>query len=77
MTQVVIVDNTASDKFGQKCMMGSSQGFDQLTHTFSADRKLDALMEAPCSEAFIEVCIWTGWLQKYLHWMRLSPTSGY
>jgi hypothetical protein len=63
-------------------MMSSSQGLDQLTHTFSADRKFfDALMEDPCSEAFIEMCIWTGWLQEYLNDIQESlcnttPTHG-
>lgn len=48
--------------------MSSSQGLDQLTQTFSADRKFfDALMEDPSSEAFIEMCVWTGWLQDYLN----------
>jgi hypothetical protein len=49
-------------------MSSPSQEFDQLTHTFSTDMKFfDSLMEDPCSEAFIEMCIWDNWLREYLN----------
>lgn len=45
-----------------------SQTLDELTNTFTADRKFfDALMAQPCGEAFLEMCVWYTWLHDYLH----------
>jgi hypothetical protein len=45
-----------------------SQALDKLTNTFTADRAFfDALMAHPCSEAFLEMCVWYLWLHEYLH----------
>jgi hypothetical protein len=54
-----------------------SQTLDELTHTFTADRKFfDALMAQPCGEAFVEMCVWYIWLHDYLHDIQDSLHDG-
>jgi len=54
-------------------MAEPSQALDNLTNTFTADRKFfDALMTQPCGEAFVEMCVWFLWLHEYLHDIQSS-----
>src|SRR5580658_6719311 len=54
-----------------------SQALDNLTNTFTADRKFfDALMAQPCGEAFVEMCVWYLWLHEYLHDIQNSLHDG-
>ena len=58
-------------------MVEPSQALDNLTNTFTADRKFfDALMAEPCGEAFVEMCVWFLWLHEYLHDIQRSLHEG-
>jgi hypothetical protein len=58
-------------------MVEPSQALDNLTNTFTADRKFfDALMAQPCGEAFVEMCVWFLWLHEYLHDIQSSLHEG-
>lgn len=49
-------------------MSQPSQTLDELTNTFTADRKFfDVLMTQPCGEVFVEMLVWYLWLHEYLH----------
>jgi hypothetical protein len=54
-----------------------SDALDNLTNTFTADRKFfDLLMKEPCGEAFVEMCVWFLWLHEYLHDIQTSLHDG-
>ena len=58
-------------------MVEPSQALDNLTNTFTADRKFfDALMAQSCGEAFVEMCVWFLWLHEYLHDIQSSLHEG-
>jgi len=58
-------------------MVETSRALDNLTNTFTADRKFfDALMAQPCGEAFVEMCVWFLWLHEYLHDIQSSLHDG-
>jgi hypothetical protein len=58
-------------------MVEPSQALDNLTNTFTADRKFfDALMAQPSGEAFVEMCVWFLWLHEYLHDIQNSLHEG-
>lgn len=49
------------------------QALDNLTNTFTADSAFfDALMQHPCGESYIEMCVWYLWLHEYLHDIQSS-----
>jgi hypothetical protein len=54
-----------------------SQALDNLTNTFTADRKFfDTLTAHPCGETFVEMCVWYLWLHDYLHDIQNSLHDG-
>lgn len=54
-----------------------SETLDNLTNTFTADRKFfDALMAQPCGEVFVEMSVWYIWLHDYLHDIQNSLHEG-
>jgi len=58
-------------------MTQPSQAFDNLTNTFTADRKFfDALIGQPCGETFVEMCVWYLWLHEYMHDIQDSLHDG-
>jgi hypothetical protein len=54
-----------------------SKALDDITSTFTADRKFfDCLMQRPCGEAFVEMCVWFLWMHEYLHDIQNSLHEG-